>query len=246
VFDFAPLLTSQLIYAAAAVFAAGMVRGFSGFGAGMVMVPVLAALYGPTVAVPVGLMLDLILAMPLLPNALRHVERGRIGLLTVAAAIGIPLGVWVLLHLQAQALRIGMSAVVFSAVLLLATGWRHKGKAHAGGTFVTGLLSGALNGAVGMGGPPVVFYFLSGPDAVAKVRASMIVFFTLLDIGSLAMLGLGGRIGGPELAKCLLLVAPLLLGVWLGSSMFHRGGDRFYRPIALVILTGIAAGSLLA
>jgi hypothetical protein len=25
----------------------------------------------------------------------------------------------------------------------------------------------------------------------------------------------------------MILVAPLLLGVWLGSCMFHRGGYRF-------------------
>ncbi len=243
--DFSPYLAIDLLYAGIAVFAAGMVRGFSGFGAAMVMAPVLAALYGPIAAVPIALILDLILAAPLLPNAARHVERGRIGVLTVAAIIGIPFGTWVLLHLQAQTLRIAMSAVVFSAVLLLVTGWRHKGTPHLGGTIATGLASGLLNGAVGMGGPPVIFYFLSGPDAAAKIRASLIVYFTFLDIASLIVLAIAGQIGAPELLKSLLLAPPLLVGVWLGSQMFHRGGDRFYRPIAIAILAAVAAGSLL-
>lgn len=242
--QFAAYLSADLIYAAIAVFMAGLVRGFSGFGAAMVMMPVLAILYGPIVAVPTGLILDLILGAPLLPNAVRHVEPRRIGLLTVASAVGIPFGTWILLTLEAGVLRICMSAVVLSAVFLLVTGWRHKGGAHAGGTLAAGLASGALNGAVGMGGPPVVFYFLSGTDAAIKIRASLIVFFTFLDIFSLIALVSAGKIGVPELVRPVLLVIPLLVGVWVGSRMFHRGGDRFYRAVAIVILAGVALGSL--
>ena len=66
-----------------------------------------------------------------------------------------------------------------------------------------------------------------------------------IDIASLIVLAIAGKIGTPELIKSLLLAPPLLIGVWLGSQMFHRGGERFYRPIAIAILAGVAAGSLL-
>ncbi len=241
---FDPYLAPDLIYAALAVFTAGLVRGFSGFGSAMVMAPVLAALYGPTVAVPIALILDLLLAAPVLRDAVRHIEPRRIGVLTAAAIVGIPGGTFLLLHLEAQTLRIAMSLAVLSAVLLLTTGWRHKGSPHLGGTVVTGLASGALNGAIGMGGPPVIFYFLSGADAAAKIRASLNVYFALIDIGSLAVLAVAGQIGGPELIRSALLLVPLLLGLWVGSQMFHRGGHRFYRPVAIAILAGVALGSL--
>jgi uncharacterized membrane protein YfcA len=245
VLNFSPYLTIDLLYAGLAVFTAGMVRGFSGFGSAMVMTPSLAALYGPTTAVPLALILDLVLAGPMLRNALRQIEPRRIGVLTAAAMVGVPIGTYLLLHLQAQTLRVAMSMAVLSAVLLLVTGWRHKGAPHLGGTIATGLASGAMNSAIGMGGPPVIFYFLSGSDAAAKVRASLNVYFALVDIGSLVVLAIAGQIGGSELIRSLLLLPPLLLGLWVGTQMFHRGGDRFYRPIAIVILAGVAAGSLL-
>ena len=69
------------LIAAAVAFIAGMVRGFAGFGAAMVMTPIFSALYGPAVGVPLCLLLEIAVGLPLLPRAVPLVDWRRIGLL---------------------------------------------------------------------------------------------------------------------------------------------------------------------
>ena len=73
------LLASSFLIAAAVAVVAGMVRGFAGFGAAMLMTPVFSALYGPEIGVSLCLMLEVIVALPLLPRAVEHVDWRRIG-----------------------------------------------------------------------------------------------------------------------------------------------------------------------
>lgn len=241
----AGLLAPPTLAAAAAVLLAGIVRGFSGFGAAMIMVPVLAALYGPLRAVPMALLLEMAVSLPLLPAAVRLVDWRRIALLLLAACAAVPLGVWLLRTLDATAMRYAMSAIVLGAVALLATGWRYRGRLGVAPTVATGLLSGAMNGLAGMAGPPVVFFYLAGSAGAAVSRASFIVFFAAIDLFALLVLALAGAYAGTEMLLVALLAVVFVLGGLLGARLFGRAGERFYRVVALVILAGIAVGTLL-
>ena len=62
-------LTVSFLVATAVAAVAGMVRGFAGFGAAMMMTPVFSALYGPEMGVALCLLLEIADALPLLPRA---------------------------------------------------------------------------------------------------------------------------------------------------------------------------------
>ena len=62
------LLAFPFLIAAAVACIAGMVRGFAGFGAAMMMTPVFSALYGPAVGIALCLLLEIAVALPLLPR----------------------------------------------------------------------------------------------------------------------------------------------------------------------------------
>ena len=81
------LLSASFLVAAAVAVVAGMVRGFAGFGAAMMMTPVFSALYGPAVGVALCLLLEVAVAMPLVPGVVRLVDWRGIGLLLVGAAV---------------------------------------------------------------------------------------------------------------------------------------------------------------
>ena len=86
------LLSIPFLISAVVACIAGMVRGFAGFGAAMLMTPVFSALYGPAVGIALCLLLEIAVALPLLPRVVRLVDWRRIGMLLVAAAIGVPFG----------------------------------------------------------------------------------------------------------------------------------------------------------
>ena len=243
------LLSSLIVWptliAVAAVLLAGVVRGFSGFGAAMIMVPVLAALYGPVRAVPIALLLEMAVSLPLVPPAVRLVDWKRISLLLVSAGVAIPLGVWALRTLDEAVTRYILSAIVISAVILLATGFRYAGRPGIAPTIATGMASGAMNGLAGMAGPPVVFFYLSGSDGAATSRASFIVFFPVVDLFALAVFALAGAFAREGVILAAVLAAPFVLGGMIGARLFGKASDRFYRLVALTILAAIAVGTLL-
>ena len=93
---------------------AGMVRGFAGFGAAMMMTPVFSALYGPAVGIALCMLLEIAVALPLLPRAIQYVDWRRIGLLMVAAVVGAPLGNLVLTRSSPEPMRWAISAIVLT------------------------------------------------------------------------------------------------------------------------------------
>jgi uncharacterized membrane protein YfcA len=234
-------MNMQIIIAAAVTaLLAGVVRGFAGFGAAMILTPVFSALYGPVTAVPLCLLLEFCIALPMLRGSVGLVDLRRIGLLLAAAAVGVPLGIAVLLSADPAPLRWAISGIVLGAVLLLATGWRFGGRPMAPATLAAGAASGFLNGLCGMAGPPVAFYYLAGGDGAATVRASFIVYFAAVDVVALAGLALRGAVTLDTLLLGALLVVPYLAGGLIGERLFPLASEAFFRRLALIILGAVA------
>jgi uncharacterized membrane protein YfcA len=238
------LLSLPTLIAAATVLLAGIVRGFSGFGSAMIMVPVLAVLYGPLVAVPIALALEMAVSLPLVPPAAKLVDWRRISVLLIAACAAVPLGVWLLQNLDASIVRYVFSGIVFFAVILLATGWRYRGRPGFVPTLATGLLSGTMNGLAGMAGPPVVFFYLAGADAAAVSRASFIIFFAVVDLFAVIIFALDDSFTRDGVILAAVLAAPFVLGGLIGARIFKAASERFFRIVALVTLAAIAVGTL--
>ena len=144
------------------VLLAGVVRGFSGFGAGLVMVPALTLLLGPTVAVPTVVLMEVVASAQLVPPALRQVRWKTVGPLALAAVLMIPLGSLGLAALDPHWLRRVISLIVLLFVAILATGWRYRRRPGPVVTAAVGGVSGLLTGLGGVGGPPVILFWLSG------------------------------------------------------------------------------------
>jgi hypothetical protein len=219
---------------------AGVVRGFAGFGVAMILTPVFSALYGPIVGVPICLLVEFCIALPMLRGAIGLVDWRRIGLLLVAAAVAVPLGILVLLAVDPGPLRWAISGIVLGAVLLLATGWRFRGKPAPPATVAAGVSSGFLNGLCGMAGPPVAFYYLAGADTAATVRASFIVYFGAIDLVSLVGPGVQGLMTLDVLILGAILAMPYIAGGLVGERLFPLASETFFRRLALAILACVA------
>jgi uncharacterized membrane protein YfcA len=239
------ILSTPFVIAAVVAFVAAMVRGFAGFGAAMVMTPVFSALYGPEVGIVLCLLLEIVVALPLLPGAWKHVDWHRIGLLMVAAIVGAPLGNLVLTLVAPEPMRWAISAIVLSAVAMLASGWRYSGKPRPPVTLAVGMVSGFLNGLSGMAGPPIAFYYLAGTEAAIKVRANLTTYFIFVDLVSASIFFARGLVGWHTAVQGLFLAPAVVLGGLLGERLFPLASEVFYRRLALVLLVGVAIGSLI-
>jgi uncharacterized membrane protein YfcA len=239
------LFAVPFLIAASVALIAGMVRGFAGFGAAMLMTPVFSALYGPEIGVSLCLLLEIVVALPLLPRALAHVNWRRIGLLLVAATIGVPLGNFTLTQVAPEPMRWAISAIVLTAVVLLASGWRFSGHPKPATTLVAGAISGFLNGLAGMAGPPIAFYYLAGSESTERVRANLTTFFIFVDLAAMSMFLARDLVRWDTGVIGLCLAPAVVAGGVLGERLFPLASEGFYRWLALILLVAVAIGSLI-
>ena len=242
---FAAALAEPRVYAAMAVAAlAGITRGFSGFGGAMIYMPLIAAIYDPRIAAVTILLVDFVSATPFAIAEVRRCTWREVAPLSVAMALGLPIGVWLLIVLDPIVLRWCIAAVVLSLVPVLASGWRYHGPPRLPLTVGVGLFSGVSAGAVLIAGPPVILYWLGGGNSARTVRANLMVFFMICDVLLVAIFGYQGLFEARPLALSLLLGVPYLAGMGIGSRVFHGASDRLYRTIAYTIITLAAIVSL--
>jgi uncharacterized protein len=222
---------------------AGLIRGLTGFGAALVMVPVLSLFLSPVDAVVANLVALILTNIPLLVQSRQDIDRSLVKVLFLGNLAGLPLGVWLLSSLPAEHLQDGIGACVIGAALLLANPrfrLSHAGPVLRSGT---GGLSGLLNGAVGMGGPPVILLLLALHVPPPTARASLVLFFTLQNTVSLGLMAATGLLNRQSLLYAALLVPPLLLTTQVGHALFNRGWSSRFRSLAIgiLLLTGAAA-----
>jgi uncharacterized protein len=227
-------------------FIGGLVRGTTGFGASMVMVPPLAYLLGPRTAVPVSLLLETFAAAPMLRAAFAQVRWRLMGPLCGAAILAVPLGAQVLAAASALTLRRAISVIVIVFALALLSGRRYRGAPRLGTSLALGALSGVLLGATSIGAPPVILYLLSGPDPVAVSRANLTVFVIVLSAVGLVMLGVSGLLTQATLMRAAWLALPFAGGVVAGSQLFARLSDERFRRVVMVFMLIVAFAMLFA
>jgi len=150
---------------------------FSGFGSALIFIPLASTVIGPKAAAPLLLIIDGVAAAGLIPRAWRHADRRDVGIMSIGALAGIPLGAWVLI--KSDPLWIRWAVALFGTLLLalLMSGWRYRGKPAIATTVMVGAAAGLLGGAAQIGGPPVV---ATGSAVPLRLRpCAPTSFFTL-------------------------------------------------------------------
>lgn len=223
---------------------AGLVRGFSGFGAAQIYIPLVAAVYGARVAAVTLLLIDTVGTAPFTVRAFAHCAWREVLPMYVCAAIAIPLGTFALLVIDPIILRWFIAVLVLSLVGILFMGWRYHGRASLPVTAGLGIISGLATGAAQMGGPPVLIYWLGVISKAITVRANCLVYFLLLDLTSCAVYLWHGLISPQLLALSLLLAVPFFVATAAGATLFHGSSDLIYRRIAYAVIAAAAFVSL--
>ncbi|SVD98401.1 uncharacterized protein METZ01_LOCUS451255, partial [marine metagenome] len=83
-----------LIWAAPVTLAAGLMRGFAGFGSGMLMAPFFIQLFGPVDTVVVIIGLEIVATVQLLPSVYRYIDWSLVLPMGGVAALAMPVGTW--------------------------------------------------------------------------------------------------------------------------------------------------------
>lgn len=220
---------------------ASFLRGLTGFGFAIVATPLLALVFPPAIAVPVATLLQIPSG---LPTVLRDWSDTDFRAAGMAALGGIPAlvpGVYLVATMPADIMRLAVGAVVVLSTAALAFGTRIGRPPKSGELFGAGALSGLLQGAVGMAGPPVIMLVLASSWSAARCRATLSCVFLILGTVSVII----GTWQGLVTRECLMIAAiavpGLLLGQHLGAYVFDRIDAQKYRVISIACVAATGA-----
>lgn len=230
------LAVPGLVWLVLAILAGGLVRGFTGFGTALIVMPVAARAIPPAEAIVVLTFSGILTWVAIVPRAWGQADRAEVGVLAAGAILAAPLGVAALAVLDPIPVRWVVSVAATLTLLALVSGWRFRGRLAWPGLSGIGASAGALGGLTGLTGPPVVLFYLAGPGQAVQVRANTILFLALLDIGIVVNLLLQDLITARALALSVLLAVPYLATLLIGQRLFQPRNERFYRGIAYAII----------
>lgn len=222
--------------------AAGLLRGFTGFGSALLIVPALSLTLGPTSAVAIGTLLEGLASLLLVPAALKVADRRLMLFMSPAAAVAVPLGHTLLVYLDPTISNLAISGIVTVMAVLVFSGCGPPFPRDVRGHIGAGLFSGFLTGFGGVGGPPLVLYILTLDGVSAVKRASIIVVSALALIVAFASLAFHGLLTSGALTGATVLAPAFFLSIVIGARLFHIAGERFFQGVAISALLLAAIG----
>ena len=226
------------------IFVAYALRGATGFGAGVVSIPLLL------LALPLPVVIPLVTAMGMLASfgqavhQRRFVDWAALRKLLVPSVVGIAAGLWLFKALDPEILLRALAVFIIGYALW---GYLPKRAARPAAPAWLGPIAGALGGFVatvfgGMAGPLYVVYLRTCALDKARFRATMSL--ALLCLSALRAAGYGGL--GFYDARVLWLLAaavPVVVAAMVAGDRWHARLDeaRFGHVVAgLLALSGAA------
>lgn len=227
----------------AIIFLAYFIRGITGFGSGLVAVPLLAHFLPLQTVVPMVLILDFTAAIVLSGHLRNQVQWMEIRPLIPTTLAGILIGATLLVKIPAQPLLLALG------LLILVFGIRYLFDIHGEApvsrlwAVPAGFVGGLVGSLFGTGGPPYVVYLGHRIPDKARLRATLSGLFMLDGTLRLVSFAITGLLLQAGLGKRLLYALPLLaLGLYSGHRV-HLGIARRQLMMligALLVVSGVS------
>jgi len=239
----ADLIVADLVVAGAAFFGA-FVSGLTGFAFGLVVLGAWLHVIPPSVAGPMVVICGVLSQSVSFASVRRHVDLRRLWPFVVGGLAGIPLGVWLLGHVDPGLFKRGLG--IF---LVLTAGYQLFGRAAVlgfGGRSAdgaVGFVGGVMSGLAGLSGAvPTLWAMLRGWPK-DQARAVYQPFNMVIMGTTLAGLWAAGLLNGEHLHYAMITAPSVVIGAALGLNAYRWIDPELFQRIVLFLL--LASGAAL-
>jgi len=223
-----PMTLETMVYAALVVWFAYLVYGLTGFGSGLVAVPILAHFVPLQFIVPYILVLNVSASMSMLgkQDLRRQACWSELVPLIPFGLVGLAAGTFLLLNLPARILlpSLGIFIMIFGFRSLVGAGGnREISRLWAAPAGLLGGLAGALFNTAG---PPYVIYLAHRLKDNLRLRATLLALILVESTLRLIVFAFAGLVLQKDIFLALLLAFPLMwFGLYVGNRI-HLGISR--------------------
>jgi uncharacterized membrane protein YfcA len=176
----------------------------------------------------------------------RQIRLASLAPFVAGGTVGVPLGVWLLLHLDVGMFKavLGFLLVIYSGYMLLRRPITLPGTSRASDA-VWGFIGGIVGGFAATPGAAVSIWCGTKGWDKARQRAVFQPFILLMQFVTLAAIAVMHPHGAPNFSVpplAWLCVPVSLLGTWWGMALFKRLTDRqFSKTVNLLLIVSGAA-----
>ena len=223
----------------------GFIRGFLGFGSGLITIPILSFLYSPVFAIVFNIIIEIPTTIYLTFIGAKTCKFKEISPMFFSMMLTIPIGTIFLISIDEQIIKIIMSILVIFFVILIASGWRLKSTITKYVLLISGIISGLMQGVTGMGGPSFATVLLSKDDKEEVIRGNILIMSAGIVISAVISMYYF-NLFSLELLLTGIIAAPFyILASYTGSRFYNLSGKKYFRNIALFVLGLIGLATLI-
>lgn len=234
----------QIAVMASILLAAYFIRGITGFGSGLIAVPLLALFLPLKFVVPLILLLDFTASMVIGGFHFKRVQWGEIGVLIPFGIVGVVLGTSLLLHLPSGPMLIALAGFVFVFALRSVLNIRGDKPISRGWAVPAALTGGTVGALFGTGGPPYVIYLTHRIHDKSDLRATFSALFFADGMSRIVSFLVAGLLLSAKVWIAYLAALPLMLGALYLGGRAHVGLSQAQMTRLVGVLLLVSSVSL--
>jgi uncharacterized membrane protein YfcA len=213
----------EIAAAAAILFGAYVIRGITGFGSGLISVPLLALFMPLQFVVPWVLLLDFTASVLIGGFNFGRVKWGEIGILIPLGTLGVLLGTGLLVNLPQTPMLFALA--LFVLVFALRSVFNVHGDRPASRLWAipASLTGGTVGALFGTGGPPYVIYLTHRVHDKSALRATLSALFFTEGLARIASFTAAGLLLSGRVWAAYAAALPLVLGALYIGGRVHVG-----------------------
>lgn len=223
---------------AAILLAAYLIRGITGFGSGLISVPLLALFLPLQFVVPLILLLDFTASIVIGGLNFKRVHWNEIGILIPFGIVGVVLGTSLLVKLPPEPMLIALAVFVFVFAVRSLLNLHGDKPISRGWAVPASLTGGTVGGLFGTGGPPYVIYLSHRIRDKGELRATLSALFFTEGLTRIASFLVAGLLVTPKVWVAYLVSLPLVMGaLYLGGHVHvSLSRDQMTRLVGVLLL----------
>ncbi len=234
---------STLIFVGIIFLIVSFIKGATGFGFGLLALPLLLLFLPPETAIPLILGLAFVIEATLLPSTRGHAHIKRVSPLVIGGVIGVPFGFYVVDLLPSHVIGLIVSILITTVGVLIITKKLSRIPDNANHRTIVGFFSGAIHGASSLAGPFLASYLEGAGEKKDDFHADMVISTLFLSLTAVLFFGTGGYFSPDILMSVAIMIPVVFIGSLLGVVFEHKTKQKSFH---LVVLSMIIFAGLLS
>lgn len=217
---------------------AALVQGITGFGFALIAVPLLS-LFIPEIKniTPIIVGYSLVTNVLIFCKSKNYVKLKGIIPLIIFGIIGTPIGTYILLFVNAKIMKLAIGLIICGTAIAMLKNYKIRIKNEKFSYGVIGVLSGLLNGSIGLSGPPVVLFMTNQDTKKETFRANLSIYGIVTNLFALGTFMVGGIINKTVVGYAISFFPALIIGAVIGIKFSTIISERIFKKITVYLIT---------